>query len=109
MEIPMRRKLSKAKLGTADPALSAASPLATNPSASLFVPPASPTAIEQLLDDHELESITGRARSTWQKARLTGDGPPFIRLGRLVRYRRSDVEKWLAAHARYRSTSEKAA
>jgi hypothetical protein len=38
-------------------------------------------AIEPLLDDRDLEQITGRARSTWQKARLTGDGPPLHSLG----------------------------
>jgi predicted DNA-binding transcriptional regulator AlpA len=71
--------------------------------------PARSADIEPLLDDHDLEQITGRARSTWQKSRLTGEGPPFIRLGRLVRYRRGDFERWLAAHASLRSTSEKAA
>ena len=52
--------------------------------------------IQPLLDDRDLEQITGRARSTWQKSRLTGEGPPFIRSGRLVRYRASEVEAWLA-------------
>jgi predicted DNA-binding transcriptional regulator AlpA len=100
----MRRKQTPRP---ADLVLSAASSFAANP-AALLVPP-SPTTIEPLLDDHELERITGRARSTWQKARLTGDGPPFIRLGRLVRYRRCDVERWLAAHASFKSTSGNAA
>jgi predicted DNA-binding transcriptional regulator AlpA len=62
--------------------------------------------LDPLLTDFDLERVTGRARSSWQKARLTGDGPPFIRLGRLVRYRQSDVEGWLSAHASLRSTSE---
>jgi predicted DNA-binding transcriptional regulator AlpA len=62
--------------------------------------------IDPLLTDFDLERVTGRARSSWQKARLTGGGPPFIRLGRLVRYRQSDVEGWLSAHASLRSTSE---
>jgi hypothetical protein len=70
--------------------------------------PENSTGIEPLLDDHDLEMITGRARSSWQKARLTGQGPPFIRLGRLVRYRAFDVEAWLNAHPSLRSTSEAA-
>jgi predicted DNA-binding transcriptional regulator AlpA len=65
-------------------------------------------SINPLLTDFDLERLTGRARSSWQKARLTGDGPPFVRLGRLVRYRLSDVEAWLAARPRLRSTSETA-
>jgi hypothetical protein len=68
--------------------------------------PAPHPEIDPLLTDFDLERVTGRARSTWQKARLTGDGPPFIRLGRLVRYRQSDFELWLAAHPSLRSTSE---
>jgi predicted DNA-binding transcriptional regulator AlpA len=64
--------------------------------------------IDPLLSDFDLERITGRARSTWQKARLTGEGPPFIRLGRLVRYRTSEFNAWLAACPSLRSTSEAA-
>jgi predicted DNA-binding transcriptional regulator AlpA len=66
-----------------------------------------PTPIDPLLDDRDLERLTGGKRSTWQKRRLTGDGPPFIRIGgRLVRYRRSEVEAWLAAIPSLRSTSQ---
>ena len=61
--------------------------------------------IETLLSDRDLERITGRARSSWQKDRLTGRGPRFVRLGRLVRYRRSDLEQWLDAQTRT-STSD---
>jgi hypothetical protein len=53
-----------------------------------------------------VDRITGRARSTWQKARLIGTGPPFIRLGRLVRYRSSEFNAWLSAHPSLRSTSD---
>jgi predicted DNA-binding transcriptional regulator AlpA len=64
--------------------------------------------VEALLSDRDLARLTGRSRSSWQKARLTGGGPPFVRLGRLVRYRSSDFEAWLAARPRLRSTSETA-
>ena len=40
---------------------------------------------DPLLSDRDLERITGRSRSSWQKDRLTGGGIPFIRVGRLVR------------------------
>jgi predicted DNA-binding transcriptional regulator AlpA len=65
--------------------------------------------VDPLLTDFDLERLTGRARSSWQKARLTGDGPKFLRLGRLVRYRASDVAAWLAARPALRSTSDTAA
>ena len=45
----------------------------------------------------------GYAESTLEKKRLTGDGPPFIRLGRVIVYR--DLDTWLASRRRH-STSE---
>jgi predicted DNA-binding transcriptional regulator AlpA len=62
--------------------------------------------LDQLLSDRDVEKITGRARSTLQKDRVSGGGIPFIRLGRLVRYRQSDVTAYLAALPSRRSTSE---
>lgn len=43
--------------------------------------------------------------STLAKLRLKGGGPTFCRIGRAIRYRRSDLDGWLAATAR-RSTSD---
>jgi predicted DNA-binding transcriptional regulator AlpA len=65
-----------------------------------------PTKIDPLLDDRDLERLTGGKRSTWQKRRLSGNGPPFIKLGRLVRYRQSEFEAWLAAIPSQQSTSD---
>jgi excisionase family DNA binding protein len=35
--------------------------------------------------------VTDVTLSTWRKCRI---GPPFIRMGRIVRYRRSAVDAW---------------
>lgn len=75
-------------------------PLAINRSAS--------PVLEPLLNVAQVSELTGRAVSTLEKDRLTGDGPPYLKLGRLVRYRRRDVEAWLSECTR-RSTSEEAA
>jgi predicted DNA-binding transcriptional regulator AlpA len=61
---------------------------------------------DRLLDDYAVAKITGRARSTLQKDRVAGTGIPWVRLGRLVRYRQSDVTAYLAALPSRRSTSE---
>ena len=66
------------------------------------------TVIDTLLSDREVQQITGRARSTLQKDRVLGTGIPFVRVGRLVRYRQSDVTAFLAALPSLRSTSEAA-
>jgi hypothetical protein len=62
--------------------------------------------IEPLLSDIEVSRITGRARSTLQKDRVAGVGIPWVRIGRLVRYRRQDVTAFLAALPRCYSTAE---
>jgi hypothetical protein len=38
----------------------------------------------------------GLAVSTLEKMRVYGDGPPFVKLGRSVRYRICDLESYLA-------------
>jgi len=50
----------------------------------------------------------GYAESTLEKKRLTGDGPPFIRLGRAIVYDPRDLDAWLAAR-RATSTSDQPA
>jgi hypothetical protein len=62
--------------------------------------------LDPLLSDRDVEKITGRARSTLQKDRVSGSGIPFVRLGRLVRYRQTDVRAYLDALPACRSTTE---
>ncbi|HEV3459968.1 MAG TPA: helix-turn-helix domain-containing protein [Thermoanaerobaculia bacterium] len=42
---------------------------------------------------------------TFEKYRVTGGGPHYIRLGSAVRYRLEDLEAWIAANRR-RTTSD---
>lgn len=62
--------------------------------------------LDPLLSDRDVEKIAKRARSTLQKDRVAGTGIPYVRLGRLVRYRQSDVAAYLDALPTRRSTSE---
>jgi len=48
----------------------------------------------------------GYSESTLEKKRLTGDGPPFIRLGRSIVYDTRDLDTWLAGR-RATSTSDR--
>jgi predicted DNA-binding transcriptional regulator AlpA len=66
------------------------------------------TGLDPLLSDRDVELLTGRARSTLQKDRVIGTGIPFVRVGRLVRYRQSEVSAYLDALPSLRSTSEAA-
>jgi predicted DNA-binding transcriptional regulator AlpA len=66
------------------------------------------SGLDPLLSDREIAPLIGRAVSTLQKDRVTGGGIPFVRIGRLVRYRQSDVTAYLTALPSLRSTSEAA-
>jgi excisionase family DNA binding protein len=60
---------------------------------------------ESYLQPPEAAAYLGSSRSTLAKRRLRGDGPRFFRLGRAIRYRREDLDEWLASRAA-RSTSD---
>ena len=47
----------------------------------------------------------GSAESTFEKLRVTGDGPPFIKIGRTVVYDLDDLDHWLSSKKRT-STSD---
>lgn len=59
----------------------------------------------QFLRAVEAAEYLRSSTSTLAKLRLTGNGPPFIKIGRAVRYRRDDLDKWMVAHLT-KSTSE---
>lgn len=52
-----------------------------------------------------LAKLTGLAASTLNKLRLTGEGPPYLKLGRRVVYDVAAVNEWMASKTR-RSTSQ---
>jgi predicted DNA-binding transcriptional regulator AlpA len=46
-------------------------------------------------------SLRLRKPESWlAKARVTGIGPKFVKVGAAIRYRRSDVDAWLAERTR---------
>src|SRR5436190_23084782 len=60
---------------------------------------------EDYEDTSELARRTKTSESYWNKMRVAGDGPPYVKIGKLVRYRPSTVDTWLASLTR-NSTSE---
>jgi hypothetical protein len=53
--------------------------------------------VEALLTESELSREIKISPITLQQWRHRGEGPPFFKLGRAVRYRRADVTAWLAS------------
>jgi excisionase family DNA binding protein len=50
-----------------------------------------------LVSDTEAARLCGLSRRSWHRLRAAGKLPPAEKLGRAVRWRRADVEAWIAA------------
>ncbi len=54
----------------------------------------------EFLTEEEVAGWLKISQRTLQAWRQRGGGPPFIKIGRLVRYRASDMVSWLSGQAR---------
>lgn len=61
----------------------------------------------EYINTETLAARTGIAASTWNKRRMSGDGPVYRKVGSRVIYCFLDVAEWLDAHEK-RSTSDAA-
>ena len=64
--------------------------------------------MDKLLSTAEAAAILGFKPQTLRVMRCHGNGPQFVRLGKLhsrAMYRREDLQKWIEARI-YRNTSE---
>lgn len=59
------------------------------------------------LDSSQAADYLGVKRTTLEAWRCRGGGPKFVKLGRLVKYRRSDLDEFIEARVRS-NTSEPA-
>jgi len=59
----------------------------------------------QKLKTQDAAQYCGSSASTFEKLRITGKGPRYIKIGRRVVYDVADLDRWLSAH-RWQSTSE---
>lgn len=51
--------------------------------------------MKPLLEEEAAAPLIGWSVSTLQKKRVAGDGPPYVKLGRSVRYRPEDLEAYV--------------
>ncbi len=63
------------------------------------------TLPQRYITETQLEQLTQRNKKSWQRDRITGNGPKFIRAGGKILYDLRDVEEWLEAR-KFASTSE---
>lgn len=60
----------------------------------------------RLLRTRDAATYCGFKKSTFEKYRVTGGGPRFIRRGKSVFYDVVDLDSWLVSLPRFESTSE---
>ena len=60
---------------------------------------------DMLLSRAEVEVHFGLTRRFLEVSAVRGDGPPFIKINRSVRYRAGDLREWIKSH-QVNSTSE---
>jgi predicted DNA-binding transcriptional regulator AlpA len=56
--------------------------------------------VARLLDQREAAQILSVSVRTLERHRVTGTGPRFCRLGRLIRYRERDLEEFVGRSLR---------
>jgi predicted DNA-binding transcriptional regulator AlpA len=54
-------------------------------------------AMDELLDQKSAARVLRLSVRTLERHRLAGTGPKFCRLGRVIRYRESDLRDWIEA------------
>jgi Helix-turn-helix domain len=60
--------------------------------------------LDELLTESEAARLRRQSIRTLQAERLRGDGCPFVKLGRSVRYRRSDLLRFIEANVKTSTT-----
>jgi Helix-turn-helix domain len=59
-----------------------------------------PTAIAVLLTPKEAADFLKVSSSWLAKSRMRGDGPPYIKFNRVIRYSKEALLQWMRAHTR---------
>jgi excisionase family DNA binding protein len=58
-----------------------------------------------LFSQETVAAILNCSLATIERDRWVGSGIPFVKIGRLVRYRKTDIQAWLEKHPSYSSTA----
>jgi len=59
-----------------------------------------------LFNQETIAAIRDCSLATIERDRWAGTGIPFVKMGRLVRYRKSDIRRWLESHLSVQSTTQ---
>ncbi len=62
--------------------------------------------LEQLYNEKETAKLLSLSVKTLQRYRYTGGGPTYIKLGKSVRYKESDIHMYVSARTRNITTEQ---
>jgi predicted DNA-binding transcriptional regulator AlpA len=65
-----------------------------------------PSLVQAQMREGKITVLLRVSQSWLAKARMRGDGPPFVKIGRSIRYRESDLLQWMKSRT-HLSTSER--
>jgi len=58
-----------------------------------------PSQVDGLMGVAELRKYLGGVSKDWIYQRTSNNEIPFIKIGHLIKFRRSDIDRWLSIHA----------
>ncbi len=99
-------RLLRMARGGSEPGAGAPTAKAANPPTFTPKPPRESKSTDRLLSPKETAEFLRVSISWLAKARMRGDGPPYVKIGRRVFYRESALLQWLKSQERL-STSER--
>lgn len=62
--------------------------------------------LSALFSQETVGAILNCSLATIERDRWIGAGIPFVKIGRMVRYRKKDIHDWLEKHKSFQSTTE---
>ena len=62
--------------------------------------------LEQLYNEKETAKLLSLSVKTLQRYRYTGGGPIYVKLGKSVRYKESDIAKYISVKTRNITTEQ---
>jgi predicted DNA-binding transcriptional regulator AlpA len=78
----------------------ASAPHVANREAVANATSAADAVVERLFTEKDAANLIQLSTSWLAKARMSGDGPPYVKLGRSVRYFESTLLKWMRSRER---------
>jgi predicted DNA-binding transcriptional regulator AlpA len=106
MPLKIRKAIARERLASRRSPTRIPDRLATDPVAVTGGTNGAAAAVERMLTSPEASKFLRLSESWLAKARMRGDGPPYAKFGRSIRYAEATLVQWMKSHLR-QSTSER--